>query len=297
MSETSLDLSTEVSLPPEELAADYNARATVGDRFAEEIHAYRLHSDAARAQWLSRADIVYDAESGGKLDLYGLSPRGNLCPVFLFVHGGYWRALSRFDSAMMAGMLAEQGIATAVIDYRLAPEATLTEIVRQVRAALAFLWRKGAALGIDPGQIHVGGSSAGGHLAATLIANGWHAQFGVPETVVKSALLISGLFELAPIAATFPQDWLCLDREAVAAVSPIRHIPGSGCPIIVAWAENEAGGFKRQSQAFHAAWTKAGLVSSMLEVPGRNHFDVILELGSSDTGLSRSLLSLIRGAA
>lgn len=289
-------LADEAGWTRERLDADYNARATVGDRFPEEMLAYRQSSDAVRERWLSHADIVYDAESGQTLDIFGADPSGTLRPVFVFVHGGYWRALSKYDSAMMAGMLGEQAIATAVIDYCLTPEVSLDEIVREVRTALAFLWHNGGRYGIDPGNMHIGGSSAGAHLAGMLLAGGWHEPFGVPVTLVKSALPISGLFDLAPIAASFAQEWLSLDKDAVAALSPIRHMPVAGCPVVVAWAQGEAPGFKRQSAAFAEAWSKAGYSTSTMEVPGRNHFDILMELRDRDTKLSKALVALIKGS-
>lgn len=288
-------LIAEGTWPPERLDADYNARATVGDRFPDEMRAYRETSDEARGAWLRFADIVYDRKSGQTLDILGPETGDGLRPVFLFIHGGYWRALSKHDSAMMSGMLAKAGIMTAVVDYDLAPAVTLSEIVRQVRAALAFLWQNAARYGIDRDRIHIGGSSAGGHLAGMLLAGGWHEDFGVPENVVKSALPMSGLFELAPLAASFPQEWLSLDARQVDDLSPIRHLPRLGCPIVVAWAEKEAPGFKRQSTAFAEAWTDLGHPVRMLEVPDRNHFDILMELRSEKTALSRALLTMVGG--
>ncbi|NEI73950.1 alpha/beta hydrolase fold domain-containing protein [Rhizobium lusitanum] len=286
-------LIAEETWPRERLDVDYNARATIGDRFPDEMQAYRETSDEVRSAWLRFADIVYDGKSGQTLDIFGPETGDGLRPVFLFIHGGYWRALSKQDSAMMAGMLAKAGIMTAVLDYRLAPTVTLSEIVREVRAALAFLWQNAARYGIDRNRIHIGGSSAGGHLAAMLLAGGWHEDFGVPENVVKSALPLSGLFELAPLAASFPQEWLSLDAQDVDALSPIRHLPRLGCPIVVAWAEKEAPGFKRQSTAFAEAWADLGHPVRMLEVPGRNHFDILMELRSEETALSQALLTVM----
>ncbi|WP_438752282.1 alpha/beta hydrolase [Pararhizobium sp. O133] len=290
-------LAEEGSWPRERLDADYNARATVGDRFPDEMRAYRQTSDEVRDPWLTHADIVYDSDSGQSLDIFGTDVSGTPRPVFVFVHGGYWRALSKYDSAMMAGMLAKEGIATAVIDYRLTPDVSLGEIVREVRASLAFLWNNGRTYGIDPDRMHIGGSSAGAHLVGTVLANGWHEAFGVPETLVKSALPMSGLFDLAPIAASFAQEWLSLDEEAVSVLSPIRHLPRAGCPVVVAWAEGEAPGFKRQSVAFAEAWSGAGYRTQMLEVPGRNHFDLLMELRDRDTALSQALLALVNQTA
>jgi len=288
-------LIAEGSWPRERLDVDYNARATVGDRFPDEMRAYRETSDEVRGDWLRFGDIVYDDESQQTLDIFGPRPDTAPRPVFLFVHGGYWRALSKYDSAMMAGMLAKAGIMTAVVDYRLAPTVSLSQIVREVRTALAFLWRNADRYGIDRDRIHIGGGSAGGHLTGMLLAGGWHQDFGVPENLVKSALPMSGLFELAPLAASFPQEWLSLDEQQIDSLSPIRHLPRRGCPVLVAWAEKEAPGFKRQSAAFAEAWKDLGHPVQTLEVPERNHFDILMELRNEETALSQALLTMVGG--
>ena len=195
---------------------------------------------------------------------------------------------------MMAGMLAAEGIATVVVDYRLAPEVSLAEITREVRAALAFVWRHGGEYGLDPDRIAVGGSSAGGHLAGALVAEGWQDDFGLPSDVVKFAMPVSGLFELAPLAATFPQEWLNLGPADVDQLSPIRHIPVRGCPIAVAWAEHEADGFKRQSRAYAESWAAAGGEARTIEVANRNHYDILMDWCSSETEMSQALLAGIR---
>ncbi|WP_244423655.1 alpha/beta hydrolase [Nitratireductor pacificus] len=256
---------------------------------------YRQLSQPARAMPGATLDVVYDEISGQTLDIFGAAAPGErLKPVFLFVHGGYWRALSKLDSAFMAPALAERGIATAVLDYRLAPAVSLAEIVREVRQAVSFLWRRGANYGVDPQRIFAGGSSAGGHLTGTLLANGWQAAAQVPENVVKGALTISGLFHLAPIAASFVQEWIGLTPREVAELSPAEHISGIGCPLIVAFASGEPAGFGRQSRAYHQLWREAGHECGFMEIPDRNHFDVVLDLADPETMLSHALTELVR---
>lgn len=292
MFERETGLGTEVELPRAEIDRDYNARASVPlEVFEAAMRDYREGSDAARVACPGHLDVVYDRQSGQTLDIYGLgdTPR----PVFLFIHGGYWRALSKHDSAFMASTLAAHGIATAVVDYRLAPEVDLHEIVREVRAAAAFLWREGGDYGLDPERIYVGGSSAGGHLTGALLAGGWHRAFDVPETLIKGALPISGLFHLGPIAHSFVREWLPLDADDVASLSPALNLPASGCPIIIAYAEGEPAGFERQSVGYHRLWQAAGFPSTLLKVAERNHFDVVLDLAREDTELTRALLALI----
>lgn len=291
-------LAEEVRLSEAQLNADYNARATVSvEEFGKEMARYRDATERARRSWARHLDVVYDAESGQSLDIYGPAPSedGELLPVFIFIHGGYWRALSKDDSAMMADTLAKRGVATVVVDYRLAPTVTLAEIVREVRSAVAFVWKHGAEYGLDRDRISIGGSSAGGHLAGAVLASGWHGALGVPEDIIKFALPISGLFELAPLSKTFPQEWLHLDDEAVAALSPMRHVPRSVCPITIVWAEKEAAGFKRQSEAYAALWVAAGAKVRTIEVPRRNHFSVLMDLEDAGSTLSQALMAGLQG--
>lgn len=291
-------LADEADLPQAQLDADYNARATVSvERFGEEMARYRDATERARQSSARSLDIVYDAESGQTLDIYGPRPvAGERLPVFIFIHGGYWRALSKHDSAMMAQTLASQGIATVVVDYRLAPDVTLAEIVREVRASVAFVWQRGVEFGLDPDRISVGGSSAGGHLTGAVLAAGWHDEFGVPDDLVKFALPISGLFELAPLSRSFAQAWLKLGDDDVAALSPMRHMPTSGCPVTLVWASGEPAGFKRQSEAYAALWSATGATVRTIEIPDRNHFDVLMDLADPRSVLSQALLAGIQSS-
>ncbi|MFB4319453.1 alpha/beta hydrolase [Actinomadura sp. 21ATH] len=274
-----------------ELDTAYNVRAKAGEElFARHMARYRSMSDAAVAGLPGRPGIVYDAASGEALDVWGVE-EGRLRPVFVFVHGGYWRALSRGDSAFMARMLAGEGIATVVPDYTLAPEATLEEIVRQVRAAVAWVHREGRAHGLDPERIVAGGSSAGGHLTGMLMAGGWQAESGLPDDVVKAAMPFSGLFDLRPLQRVYVNEWLGLDTARAAALSPGLLPAGRRCPAVVAVAEHDGTGFLDQSRRFAAHW---GDPAELMVVPDRDHFDVVLDLADAESRVSRALLALIR---
>lgn len=280
-------IAEEVGWPRDRLDADYTARDCVSPaEFARIVGDYARLSAPARDMPGARLGLRYDAGSAEVLDLYGCAP-GQARPCVMFIHGGYWRALSRADSAFAAPMLAARGIACAVPDYTLAPAVGISEIVRQMRAALAYLWHEAAALGIDRRRIVVAGSSAGGHLAAALAMPGWQAGAGLPRGVPAAVLPVSGIFELAPLAACHVQDWMRFTPEEVAAYSPLRHVAGTA-PTTVALAEGETAGFVRQSAAYAAA-----LGGVALTIAGRNHFDVVLDLCDPGTALSRALVGLV----
>lgn len=278
------------------LDEEYNARGTVDDdSFAATMTAYRTESSRATAELAGHRDIIYDAKTGECLDIWGVEA-GDLRPAVIAIHGGYWRMLSRHDTAFMAAVLAKSGIATVPVDYTLSPHAPLEEIVRQVRASVAWVYRHGAGHGLDPDRIYAIGSSAGGHLTTMTALGGWQPDFGLPDDVVKGAMSISGLYDLRPLVDAFPNEWLSLDQTRAAALSPILlEAESSSAPLIVAFAETEASAFAAQGLDFHMALGESQ-GSELIVVPQRNHFDVFLDLADPESILTRSLVQLINSS-
>ncbi|MEM8855383.1 MAG: alpha/beta hydrolase [Pseudomonadota bacterium] len=277
----------------EALDRQYNARATVPD-VTVYVRGYRARTEAAKAELTFHDSVVYGPGAKEQCDIYpvGSAP----APTFVFIHGGYWRLLSKDDSGLMAPALHEAGIATVAVDYALAPAVSLDEIVRQCRLCLSFLHREGRRYGVDPSRIVVGGSSAGGHLTGMMITGDWHDTFGVPEDLVKAALPISPLMDLEPIRLCHVNDWANLDAASAAALSPMHHIgaPPPAIPVCAAVGKNETDEFRRQCHDFAGAWQKAGHPAKSFEVEGRNHFDVLYDLNDPDTALFAALMDLFK---
>lgn len=184
-------LTAEVHLPRSQLDANYTARATVSEaEFARIMQLYQSQSDRAKDLANCRFGLEFCHDTGLKLDLFGTEP-GQKRPLVVFIHGGYWRALGRGQSGFAAPMLAAKGVACAVPDYRLAPAASITDIIGDCRRALAYLWRNADELGLDRSRIVVTGSSAGGHLAAAMAQPGWQAGMALSQTL---ALAEKGLW-------------------------------------------------------------------------------------------------------
>ncbi len=285
-----MNIAAEANWSRARLDADYTARSSCSvEDFEFTIAAYLARSQAALDLPNARTDLVFDAATGLALDLFGTMP-GELRPLVIFIHGGYWRGLSKEHSAFLAPMLAARGIACAAPDYRLAPSARMTDIVADTRRAFAYLWHQAEALGIDRRRILVTGSSAGGHLAATLLQGGWQAEFGLPEQPIAAAMPVSGLFDLAPIAASHVQDWMQLSPVEIRSFSPLRHLPGIAPRLSVVAAEREAAGFHRQSEAYAKAVGAPCMIGKR-----RHHFDVVFDLADADHPLGQELLQLVRG--
>jgi arylformamidase len=262
-----------------ELDTQYNARATVSDIDAE-LKAYRELSLPMYAQLHCLRATPYGNNPDETLDLFPVPGKPD-APLFVFIHGGYWRALTTQDSVFMAQQLVSQGIAVASINYTLSPAASLSHIVAQCEQALAWLHHQAPQHGVRASQAVVAGSSAGGHLAAMLMT---------PDCLKRHNIQTSWLTGgLAPIQHTLPNAWLQLTDDDVQQLSPMQHLPVSSMDVHIVFAEKDTAEFKRQSTDFAEICKRNGNHVSVYEVANTNHFNIILDWMKADSPLSQSL--------
>ena len=206
----------------------------------------------------------------------------------MFIHGGYWQALDRsFFSHLAAGLMAH-GVQVAIPSYTLAPEVRVTRIVEEMRLAAREMARFDRPL-------VVAGHSAGGHLAACLLATRWTAIASeLPADLVRAAYAISGLFDLAPLLHTRVNDKLGLDPVEARAMSPLLWEPhgelGLTLDAVVGGTESEE--YHRQSRAIVDGWGAKGVATRYEEVPGAHHFDVIAPLADPRSAMVARLAAL-----
>ena len=128
-----------------------------------------------------------------------------------------------------------------------------------------------------------------------LLAGGWHADYGVPEDVVRGAAPLSGLFDLRPLVHTHINEWMRLSEQDAIRNSPALLPHGAACPLIVSYGESETDEFKRQSDDYLAAWNlRRGPGPSSgqyVAMPGTNHFDIVLTLNDPASPLTRAILA------
>ncbi len=275
----------------EELDREYNVAAAGADAEAR-MAGWRTRSARVLEQIEVRRGLRYGPTRAEHLDFF---PSGDGAPLHIFVHGGYWRRFAAADFAFLAPAITEAGVALAVLNYALCPEVTISEIVRQTRAAIAWCHHRAGELGVDRERITVSGHSAGGHLVAMALATDWPGVYDLPAGILKGGIAISGLFDLAPLRYTYLQPALQLDGDEIARASPIHHIPREAPPLTVVVGGAETAEFRRQSREFHAAWRAAGLEGHWLEPPGLDHFTVLEELERPDSELFAALLACARG--
>jgi arylformamidase len=242
------------------------------DRWRGDAAAFRLSHP------VTELDLPYGPGERQAIDLFW-PDAARTAPIALFVHGGYWAALDRTVFSHLAAGLLAHGVAVAMPSYDLCPAVSLETLVGQVRAAAAFLARRHGQAMLATGH------SAGGHLAAMLLATDWTAH-GLPRGTIRAALPISGLFDLQPLLSTTVNGPLQLDLGTARRLSPI-HLPAPGLRIHAVVGGEEGAEYTRQSRSIAEAW--AGTWEAL---PGENHFSIVRHLADPASALVATALRL-----
>lgn len=255
-----------------QIDAQYGTQQWVTDPAAEARH-FIERSAFAREHLRCTLDVPFGPTLDETLDIFPADRPD--APVFVFIHGGYWRANTSKEFSCVALGLQDCGVTTVVINYSLCPKVRIDEITRQARAALAWVVRNIDRHGGDPRRIAVGGHSAGGHLAAMCLQTRWAEEYGLPRDPIAAAVLVSDLYDLEPLRYSYLQPPIQLDERTVRQCSPLFAVRPCATPALLTWGDAESDEFARQAASFHAAWSKAGNRSELTAQAGAHHFSAI----------------------
>jgi arylformamidase len=254
--------------------------------FAQHIARWREASAQARAQRECHLGIPFTPDGAVSLDVFAAAQTD--APVLVFIHGGYWRSLDKADFSFVALPFVAAGAMVVVPNYSLCPAVTVDTIALQMAHAMAWVHRHAADHGGNAARCVVAGHSAGGHLAAMLLAcDGRRLASDLPQRLVRRAVSISGLYDLAPIArAPSLQGDLRLTPAVVARASPARFAAPAGAQLCAVVGALESEEFLRHNRMIRRRWGSA-VVPMCEELPGRDHFTVLDELVEPQASLHR----------
>jgi arylformamidase len=246
---------------------EYNNRARVPGNPAI-MAGWSRDAAAYRAEHAPR-QIAYGAGARNTIDFFSGDGQG---PIIVFIHGGYWQALDGSSFSHCAHGLNTHGIDVVVPSYNLCPQVTVDAIIGEMRAAARELAKLGRPLVIS-------GHSAGGHLAACLLATDWKMQdASLPRDLVTAAYAISGLFDLVPLVGTSINKALGLDSATAKSASPLcwKAPPEGSLDAVVG--ETESAEYHRQSRMMTEVWARGGLPTRYGIIADANHFTAIAPL-------------------
>jgi arylformamidase len=271
--------------PKPDYEVEYNNRARVPEH------------PAIMAQWASDAE-AYRAASSCELGVsYGDTPRQyydlfrpqhiKSDAIVMFMHGGYWQALDPSSFSHMASGLNAIGVPVAVVGYDLCPHVTVGQIIWQMRNAAIALHQRFQM------PIIACGHSAGGHLAACLVATDW-SEMGpeLPAQLVRSGYGISGVYNLKPLTETSVNAALKLDMSEAEARSPFFWPAPAGQIMDAVVGGTESAEYLKQSRRLADVWDLSGVKTSYAEIEGANHFTVIDPLKDANSAMVKRIAEL-----
>jgi len=279
------------------LAQEYSPSSCIDD-IGIFIQQYIDQSQQALKLAQDNSKILTNLQYGGNkdevLDLFlPLESTKTKQKLQVYIHGGYWQELSKNESSFAATNFQQQGYHFAVLNYSLAPDATLSEIVEQNRQALVWLYQHADDYGYDKNEIYLSGSSAGGHLAMMMAMTDWSNYLDVKDNIIKGICAVSGIYDLTPISQTYINDPLQLTKTEISTLSPLLLETNVdyliNCKIILAYGDNETNEFKRQTIAMKQRLAQRIFSNICSEIENRNHFNVILDLACADSWLSQQV--------
>ncbi|HEY0422866.1 MAG TPA: alpha/beta hydrolase [Rhodopila sp.] len=258
--------------------AAYDNLAAVADSKVLNV-AREVASSVFRTTNCLHLDLRYGKMERNTWDLF--PQRDPDAPCIVFIHGGYWQRNSKDQFANLISGAYARGWSAALPGYTLAPNASLTEIVAEINAALDWLAAHGPAHGLN-GPVVLSGWSAGGHLTAMCLGH----------RLVKAGLAISGIYELGPVRDTNLNDKLRLTEQEIVALSPLR-LPPVAKPLAIAYGTDELPALVSDSRDLHALRSTAHVPGALIPIPRANHFTALHELRDPDGILTRYLPLLL----
>ena len=263
---------------------EYNNRARVPENPAL-MAGWASDAAAYRTQNLPRA-MAYGPGARNTIDFFPGAQDG---PIVVFIHGGYWQAFNASSFSHCARGLNVHGIGVAIPTYDLCPNVSVEIIVAQMRQAVCVLARFGQPLVIS-------GHSAGGHLAACMLATHWpDIDAALPNELVVAAYAMSGLFDLVPLVGTSINKALRLDELSAKAVSPLFWTPRKGTSLDAVVGERESAEYFRQSRTIVEQWGRVGVATRFGVVADANHFTAIAPLTDPASPMVARLEQLAQG--
>ncbi|MEZ5854434.1 MAG: alpha/beta hydrolase [Hyphomicrobiaceae bacterium] len=271
-----------------DLEAEYDNRRRVPGHGDMQTR-WTAQSEAYVKEVKGELDQSYGSGARHKYDLFRPRQGGGSSPLVVYIHGGYWQRGDRKMYGFIAKALNSRGLAVAIPSYSLCPSVGVIDIVGELRQCLKTLWEKTKQRPV------VVGHSAGGHLAACMLATDWSKVGGVPGDLVKAAYSLSGVFDLEPLVATSLNQALKLDAAKAKAASPLLWpAPAKERTFVAAAGGEESQEFIRQSLEIAGAWSRADVKAECVIVPGGDHFSIVEELARPESAMHARVVAMAK---
>ena len=273
----------------EALDRQYDQRVLVPEA-NDYIARNRRDSAEVRARLNCRLDVAYGPSPDETLDIF---PAGDNTPVVIYVHGGAWTRWSKDENSYQAPVFVNAGVAFVSVNFALAPQVSLDELVDQNRTTVKWIYDHARDFGADPNQIYIWRHSSGAHVVGLLAVSNWAADLSLPTDVIKGAIAVSGMYDLEPVRLSSRNTYLHLDDAAVERNSTLRNLPDKMPPMIIAYGGQEQIEFQRQSREFAKTLQARGDDCQLFFYNNNNHFEMAQEFANPTSPLTTAAIQMM----
>jgi acetyl esterase/lipase len=179
------------------------------------------------------SDLAYGDGPRRRLDVYRPTNARGPAPVVVFFYGGNWVAGERADYAFVGRALASRGIVAVIADYRLYPQVSYPDFLRDAAQAVAWAKREAARYGGDPQRLYVMGHSAGAYNAAMVALDGrWLAEQGMTPSDLRGWIGLAGPYDFLPIENPTTRPVFHFP-DTPPDSQPVRHVSAAAPPAML----------------------------------------------------------------
>jgi len=192
----------------------------------------------------------------------------------LCLHGGFWAKGSKKFMHPLAEGLVEKGYVAVCSNYRLTDVASAPAQLHDVFSAIRFLRENASDYGIDPENIGVTGSSAGGYLAVMAAvfdsgdkrtrpnaAVGMGAQTDLLSPHIQNSTVLNWSKFMGGFYREVPQNYI--------KQSPINHLSSDDPPVAIICGEHDKP--STRANEFRQKAVRLGVATALTEIPGAPH--------------------------
>lgn len=253
----------------------YNNTQAIDD-FSEILRDFQWRSRKTYEQHNWKRDLSYGDKPRERYDFY--KSDSDDAPTYIFIHGGYWSNCCKEDFSFISEGPIAKGMNVILVEYTLAPEVTMTEIVQEISRFIESVTTDRHKLDISHSPLYLAGHSAGGHLAAL---HRGHSN-------ISKVHMISALVDLKPISLSWLQDSLRLTPEEIDLYSPLLNVQKGNATLVCVGA-NELSELRYQSTNYAVLCENKGEDVGLLHIPGATHFSILNDIADPN-GCQMSLL-------
>ncbi len=240
-------------------------------------------------------DVIYGRKFGMALTLDVFQPaHANGRGILFMVSGGFFSAHENISPGFYQPLL-ERGYTVFAVVHGSQPKFTITEIERDIHRAVRFVRHNAAQYGVDPNNLGITGSSAGGHLSLTIGTQGGPGDPNAKDPVDRESSAVQCVACFFPPtdflnwskagddgvgfgptiqhqAAFGPRAFSPEDRQKLGReISPIYFVTSNMPPTLVMHGDSDKMVPIYQAKMFEKRCQDVGAPYKLIIKPGKDH--------------------------